>query len=48
MFILGLISFFTAAYTLFIYSYRQHGQLRGVVFSITRGFAREYLVLLLH
>lgn len=45
---LGVISFFTAAYTLFIYSYRQHGQIRGIIFSITRGYTREYLTLLLH
>lgn len=46
--LLGIISFFTAAYTLFIYSYRQHGQLRRIIFRTSRGYVREYLVLFLH
>jgi len=48
IFILGLISFFSAAYTLYIYSFRQHGQISINVFSYRNNYIREFLLLMLH
>jgi NADH-ubiquinone oxidoreductase chain 4 len=45
---LSLLSFFRAAYTLYLYSYRQHGKLFSGLYSFSLGFNREYLVLFLH
>jgi len=45
---LSLLSFFSAAYTLYLYSYRQHGKLSSGAYSFSLGFNREYLVLFLH
>jgi NADH-ubiquinone oxidoreductase chain 4 len=48
MFGLGLLSFFRAAYTLYLYSYSQHGKRFSGVYACARGFIREYLLLSLH
>lgn len=48
IFCLSLLSFFSAAYTLYLYSYRQHGKLFSGIYSFSLGFNREYLVLFLH
>lgn len=45
---LSLLSFFRAAYTLYLYSYRQHGKVFSGLYSFSLGFNREYLVLFLH
>nr|UOU84910.1 NADH dehydrogenase subunit 4 [Microchrysa flavicornis] len=45
---LALISFFSAAYTLYVYSYTQHGKLCSGSYSGSNGKVREYLVLSLH
>lgn len=45
---LSLVSFFRAAYTLYLYSYRQHGKVFSSIFSFSSGYVREFLVLLLH
>lgn len=45
---LSLISFFSAAYTLYLYSYSQHGRLRSFIYSRISGDSREYLLLILH
>lgn len=45
---IGLLSFFRAAYTLYLFSIRQHGKYYNGVFSCCRGKVREYLVLILH
>lgn len=45
---LCLLSFFSAAYTLYLYSYRQHGKVFSGSYSFSLGFNREYLVLFLH
>nr|APX39360.1 NADH dehydrogenase subunit 4 [Psylliodes thlaspis] len=45
---LSLISFFSAAYSLFLYSYSQHGKFYSSLFSFMSGVNREYLLLLLH
>nr|QGA73985.1 NADH dehydrogenase subunit 4 [Chrysomela populi] len=48
MILLSLISFFSSAYTLFLYSYSQHGMFYSGIFSFYQGFSREYLLLFLH
>nr|YP_010192692.1 NADH dehydrogenase subunit 4 [Caerulea coeligena]QZP40846.1 NADH dehydrogenase subunit 4 [Caerulea coeligena] len=48
MFMLMLISFFSAGYSLFLYSYTQHGKLNWGVMSFYTGVSREYLMLFLH
>nr|ANF05053.1 NADH dehydrogenase subunit 4 [Palaemon gravieri] len=45
---LALISFFSAAYTLYLFSLSQHGKYFVSVFSCCSGEVREYLVLMLH
>nr|YP_010463404.1 NADH dehydrogenase subunit 4 [Cryptoperla kawasawai]UUK29380.1 NADH dehydrogenase subunit 4 [Cryptoperla kawasawai] len=48
MLALSLLSFFSAAYTLYLYSYSQHGKLYSGGYACCMGYAREYLVLFLH
>lgn len=45
---LRLLSFFRAVYTLYIYSYTQHGKLYNLLYSYSGGLIREYLLLFLH
>nr|QOV03274.1 NADH dehydrogenase subunit 4 [Hydrellia maura] len=45
---LSLISFFSAAYTLYLYAYSQHGKLFSGVYSFSIGKIREYTLLFLH
>lgn len=45
---LRLLSFFRAAYTLYMYSLSQHGLFYNSLFSCCSGKVREYLVLFLH
>nr|YP_009045961.1 NADH dehydrogenase subunit 4 [Thenus orientalis]CDR98457.1 NADH dehydrogenase subunit 4 [Thenus orientalis] len=42
------VSFFSAAYTLYLYSVSQHGVFYSTLFSCCSGKVREYLVLFLH
>lgn len=42
------LSFFRAAYTLYIYRYTQHGKLYSFLYRCNTGFCREYLLLFLH
>nr|QFQ01326.1 NADH dehydrogenase subunit 4 [Acanthephyra smithi] len=44
----GLLSFFSAAYTLYMFSLSQHGKFFSSLFSCCSGKVREYLVLMLH
>lgn len=46
--ILALLSFFSAAYTLYLYAYSQHGKIFSGVYSFRGGKIREYLLLILH
>lgn len=46
--LLILVSFFRAAYTLYLYSFSQHGKFNNGNFSFSFAVNREYLVLLLH
>nr|YP_010294723.1 NADH dehydrogenase subunit 4 [Pectocera sp.]ULQ68875.1 NADH dehydrogenase subunit 4 [Pectocera sp.] len=48
IFMLMLTSFFGAAYSLYLYSYSQHGKLYTGTYSFSLGFIREYLLLFLH
>nr|YP_009732622.1 NADH dehydrogenase subunit 4 [Celypha flavipalpana]QHS71341.1 NADH dehydrogenase subunit 4 [Celypha flavipalpana] len=48
MIFLMLISFFSAGYSLYLYSYTQHGKYYSGIYSFYMGVSREYLMLLLH
>nr|AWN56417.1 NADH dehydrogenase subunit 4 [Strongygaster brasiliensis] len=48
MLMLSFLSFFSAAYTLYLYSYSQHGKIYSGSFSFSGGMIREFLILLLH
>nr|YP_010728406.1 NADH dehydrogenase subunit 4 [Phaenopsectra flavipes]WEF49621.1 NADH dehydrogenase subunit 4 [Phaenopsectra flavipes] len=48
MILLMLISFFSAAYSLYLYSYSQHGKFNVSNLSFSFALNREYLVLFLH
>lgn len=45
---ISVLSFFSAAYTLYLYSLSQHGVFSKSIYSCCSGKAREYLVLILH
>lgn len=46
--LLILVSFFRAAYSLYLYSFSQHGKFNNGNFSFSFALNREYLVLILH
>nr|AMW67951.1 NADH dehydrogenase subunit 4 [Stenobiella sp. YW-2016] len=48
MLFLSLLSFFSVAYSLYLYSYSQHGDLYSGLYSSMNGNLREYLLLFLH
>nr|YP_009528528.1 NADH dehydrogenase subunit 4 [Parasarpa zayla]AYN60686.1 NADH dehydrogenase subunit 4 [Parasarpa zayla] len=48
MIMLMFISFFSAGYSLYLYSYTQHGKYNLGIYSFFVGTSREYLVLVLH
>nr|YP_009764334.1 NADH dehydrogenase subunit 4 [Orthopygia glaucinalis]QIS91173.1 NADH dehydrogenase subunit 4 [Orthopygia glaucinalis] len=48
MIMLMLISFFSAGYSLYLYSYTQHGKYYVGIYSFYMGVSREYLLLMLH
>nr|YP_010576275.1 NADH dehydrogenase subunit 4 [Stilicoderus aquilinus]UZN43812.1 NADH dehydrogenase subunit 4 [Stilicoderus aquilinus] len=48
MIMLSLMSFFSAAYSLYLYSYSQHGKIYSGLYSFSLGYVREFLLLLLH
>nr|UUJ36844.1 NADH dehydrogenase subunit 4 [Epeorus sp. 02 ZXM-2022a] len=45
---LALLSFFSASYTLYLFSYSQHGSLYSGLYATVGGYSREYLLLFLH
>lgn len=45
---LRLLSFFRAAYSLYLYAYSQHGKMSLLIYSYSGGSVREYLLLFLH
>nr|WBR65660.1 NADH dehydrogenase subunit 4 [Layahima elegans] len=48
MFFISLLSFFGAAYSLYLYSYSQHGELYSGLYSCFNGSLREFILLMLH
>nr|YP_009250618.1 NADH dehydrogenase subunit 4 [Heterotermes malabaricus]AMX22947.1 NADH dehydrogenase subunit 4 [Heterotermes malabaricus] len=48
MLVLIFLSFFSAAYTLYMYSYSQHGSVFSGLYSCSLGYVREFLLLFLH
>lgn len=44
----GLLSFFSVSYTLYMYSMSQHGKYFSSLFSCCSGKCREYLIIILH
>nr|YP_010335520.1 NADH dehydrogenase subunit 4 [Hexagenia rigida]UNH92451.1 NADH dehydrogenase subunit 4 [Hexagenia rigida] len=48
MLTLMILSFFSAAYTLYLYSYSQHGKVYSAIYFCVGGYSREYLLLFLH
>nr|AND96715.1 NADH deshydrogenase subunit 4 [Digitonthophagus gazella] len=48
MLMLMFLSFFSAVYSLYLYSYTQHGKLFSGIYSFSNGVVREYLLLMLH
>nr|QWL25016.1 NADH dehydrogenase subunit 4 [Cryptotermes brevis] len=45
---LMLLSFFSAVYTLYLFSYSQHGFYYSGIYSCSLGYSREFLLLFLH
>nr|QRW36379.1 NADH dehydrogenase subunit 4 [Nebrioporus canaliculatus] len=48
MLFLMLLSFFSAVYTLYLFSFSQHGKIYSGKYSCFSGFIREYILLFLH
>nr|YP_009029767.1 NADH dehydrogenase subunit 4 [Maruca vitrata]AHY24051.1 NADH dehydrogenase subunit 4 [Maruca vitrata] len=48
MLMLMFISFFSAGYSLYLYSYIQHGKYYSGIYSFYTGLSREYLLMMLH
>jgi NADH-ubiquinone oxidoreductase chain 4 len=48
IFLLVFVSFFRAAYTLYLFSYRQHGLYYSGIYCCSLGYSREFLLLFLH
>nr|ALO77548.1 NADH deshydrogenase subunit 4 [Myodermum sp. MYO01] len=48
MVFMSLVSFLSAAYSLYLYSYSQHGVMYSGLYSCMNGNVREYLLLVLH
>nr|YP_010043010.1 NADH dehydrogenase subunit 4 [Dineutus mellyi]QPC56770.1 NADH dehydrogenase subunit 4 [Dineutus mellyi] len=48
IFFLMLLSFFSAVYSLYLYSFSQHGKIYSGKYYCSSGYVREYLLLFLH
>lgn len=46
--LLSFLSFFRACYSLYLYSLIQHGKFYSSIYSFSKNYVREYLVLFLH
>jgi NADH-ubiquinone oxidoreductase chain 4 len=46
--LLAFLSFFRAAYSLYLYSYSQQGKVFSALYSFSINYKREYLILFLH
>nr|UXW93498.1 NADH dehydrogenase subunit 4 [Hymenoptera sp. 4 GYN-2021] len=48
LFLLIFLSFFSAFYTLYLYSFTQHGKFNYSIYSFSQGYLREFLLMFLH
>jgi NADH-ubiquinone oxidoreductase chain 4 len=48
IFFIAFISFFSAAYSLYLFSYSQQGKIFSCLYSFSKVYVREYLILILH
>nr|YP_010587752.1 NADH dehydrogenase subunit 4 [Smittia aterrima]WAB46361.1 NADH dehydrogenase subunit 4 [Smittia aterrima] len=48
MFLLAFLSFFSAAYSLYLFALSQHGNVYSAIYSFSINYVREYLILFLH
>nr|YP_009176684.1 NADH dehydrogenase subunit 4 [Anopheles culicifacies]ALJ02400.1 NADH dehydrogenase subunit 4 [Anopheles culicifacies] len=48
MIMLSLLSFFSAAYSLYLFAYSQHGKVYSGIYFFSGGSVREFLLLMLH
>nr|AML26440.1 NADH dehydrogenase subunit 4 [Staphylinidae sp. BMNH 1274643] len=48
MIMISFLSFFSAVYSLYLYSYSQHGKIYSGMYSYSLGYIREYHLLMLH
>nr|UFZ13950.1 NADH dehydrogenase subunit 4 [Taeniochauliodes attenuatus] len=48
MYFLVLLSFFSAIYSLYLYSYSQHGEMYSSMYSCSNGYMREFMLLFMH
>nr|QPO06854.1 NADH dehydrogenase subunit 4 [Anopheles sp. NFL-2015] len=48
MIMLSLLSFFSAAYSLYLFAYSQHGKVYSGIYFFSGGSTREFLLLMLH
>jgi len=48
IFVLIFLSFFSAAFTLYLYSYSQRGSIYSGLYSCSLGYVRKFLLLFLH
>jgi len=48
IFLLAFLSFFRAAYSLYLFAFSQQGKIYSSLYSFSINFSREYLVLFLH
>nr|YP_010419939.1 NADH dehydrogenase subunit 4 [Anopheles moucheti] len=48
MIMLSLLSFFSAAYSLYLFAYSQHGKIYSGIYFFSVGSMREFLLLMLH
>nr|YP_010702004.1 NADH dehydrogenase subunit 4 [Brachytarsina amboinensis]WCL18792.1 NADH dehydrogenase subunit 4 [Brachytarsina amboinensis] len=48
MIMIFFLSFFSASYSLYLYSYSQHGKCFSGIYSFNSGMIREYILLMLH
>lgn len=48
IFLLIFLFFFRAAYSLYLFALRQHGNIYSAIYSFSNNYVREYLILFLH
>nr|YP_010547200.1 NADH dehydrogenase subunit 4 [Leptocimbex linealis]UYK52113.1 NADH dehydrogenase subunit 4 [Leptocimbex linealis] len=48
LFLLMFLTFFSASYSLYLYSFTQHGNFNINIYSFSQGYLREFILLMLH